>query len=265
MIDDDIAHIARVMRPSLCGFLGGPILPAEYWRKRLHELLDSCHLSKGQLCSIDSLLLQLDQFDAERSAKRNRLQRTASIRRPKTTLPGLEDNRRDTEGKGGRRNSVAALFVVPPDPAMCDDVKAHCRKVVRGPRAITRRSRIPVEAACPAADEIRPGQSATRANIDGSASMPDGHAANEHASPGEGDGRNASILLAAAVHELFADGLAATLNAAGAGNVLLGVRAMTLAQISAFEAWQDGIRQQLEMERFDGTIRTVNEDRMTQP
>lgn len=125
LIDEDIAHIQRVMRPSLCGFLGGPILPAEYWRRRLYVLLDSCHLTRVQLCSIDSLLSQLDQFDAERPAKRNRPLRTVSGRRPKTALPGLKDNRRDTEGKGDRSNSVAAMFAVPPEPAMCDDVKAH--------------------------------------------------------------------------------------------------------------------------------------------
>lgn len=45
LIDRDIAHIGRVMRPSLHGDLGGPILPATYWRKRLYQLLDSGHLS----------------------------------------------------------------------------------------------------------------------------------------------------------------------------------------------------------------------------
>jgi hypothetical protein len=63
LIDQDIAHIARVMRPSLCGDLGGPILPTTYWRKRLYKLLDSHHVTKTQLCSIDDLLLQLDQLD----------------------------------------------------------------------------------------------------------------------------------------------------------------------------------------------------------
>lgn len=67
-LDQEIAHIARVMQPSLEGDLGGPILPAEYWRLRLCQLLDSHHLTKGQLCSIDDLLLQLDQFDAEQHA-----------------------------------------------------------------------------------------------------------------------------------------------------------------------------------------------------
>jgi hypothetical protein len=62
LIDQDIAHIARVMRPALHGDLGGPILPASYWRQRLHMLLDADFLTKGQLRAIDSLLLQLDQF-----------------------------------------------------------------------------------------------------------------------------------------------------------------------------------------------------------
>jgi hypothetical protein len=65
LLDQDIAHIVRVMRPSLSGDLSGPILPAEYWRRRLYRLLDSRHLTKVQLCSIDDLLRQLDQFNAE--------------------------------------------------------------------------------------------------------------------------------------------------------------------------------------------------------
>jgi hypothetical protein len=64
LIDRDIAHISRVMRTSLHGDLGGPILPAAYWRNRLYELLDTGHLSHAQLCTVDSLLLQLDQFEA---------------------------------------------------------------------------------------------------------------------------------------------------------------------------------------------------------
>lgn len=61
--DQEIAHIARVMVPSLVGDLGGPILPAEYWRGRLHKLLDATHLTRAQLCALDSLLLQLDDFE----------------------------------------------------------------------------------------------------------------------------------------------------------------------------------------------------------
>jgi len=63
LIDQDIAHIKRVMKPSLCGDFGGPILPPEYWRKRLFCLLEAHHVTKTQLCSIDDLLLQLDELD----------------------------------------------------------------------------------------------------------------------------------------------------------------------------------------------------------
>lgn len=61
--DRDIEHIARVMGVSLRGDLAGPILPPAYWRKRLHQVLDSGHLSHAQLCMVDSLLLQLHQFE----------------------------------------------------------------------------------------------------------------------------------------------------------------------------------------------------------
>ena len=63
LIDQDSAHIRRVMEPALLGDLGGPILPPAYWRKRLHALLDAEHLTHAQLCVVDGLLLKLDQFD----------------------------------------------------------------------------------------------------------------------------------------------------------------------------------------------------------
>jgi hypothetical protein len=68
LIDQDIAHIARVMRPSLHGDGGTSILSTAYWRKRLHRLLDAHHVTKAQLCAIDSLLIELD--DCERNAAR---------------------------------------------------------------------------------------------------------------------------------------------------------------------------------------------------
>ena len=64
LIDEDIAHIGRVMPASMHGDFGGAILPAAYWRKRLNELLARDHLSKPQLCAIDGLLLQLEHLDA---------------------------------------------------------------------------------------------------------------------------------------------------------------------------------------------------------
>ncbi|MFL9964349.1 hypothetical protein PQR02_25440 [Paraburkholderia sediminicola] len=63
-IDREIAHLARVMRPSLVGGPCGPILPVQYWRWRLHRLLDVPHLTRAQLCALDSLLLQLGTFEA---------------------------------------------------------------------------------------------------------------------------------------------------------------------------------------------------------
>jgi hypothetical protein len=63
-IDREIAHLARVMRPSLVGGPSGPILAVQYWRWRLHRLLDAPHLTRAQLCALDSLLLQLGRFEA---------------------------------------------------------------------------------------------------------------------------------------------------------------------------------------------------------
>jgi hypothetical protein len=63
-LDKDIAHIACVMPAALAEGRGGPILSSEYWRRRLHKLLDASHLTRSQLCALDRLLLQLDAFDA---------------------------------------------------------------------------------------------------------------------------------------------------------------------------------------------------------
>ncbi|CAB3807564.1 hypothetical protein LMG28688_06574 [Paraburkholderia caffeinitolerans] len=60
LIDREIAHIRRVIPTSLAGDMAGPIFPADYWRQRLHRLLDSGNVNKSQLGEIDSLLLALD-------------------------------------------------------------------------------------------------------------------------------------------------------------------------------------------------------------
>jgi len=65
LIDGDITHIARAMRLSVQGDLAGPILPQTYWRERLYKLLDTGSLTHPQLCAVECLLLQLDQFEAE--------------------------------------------------------------------------------------------------------------------------------------------------------------------------------------------------------
>ncbi|WP_207000435.1 hypothetical protein [Trinickia mobilis] len=63
LIDQDITHVARMMRVSLLGDLAGPILPSSYWRKRVQQLRDVPSLTKAQLCAINDLLLELDAFD----------------------------------------------------------------------------------------------------------------------------------------------------------------------------------------------------------
>ncbi len=63
LIDQDIAHIRRVMEPSLLGDLAGPILPPPTGASVCNALLDAEHLTHAQLCAVDSLLLKLDQFD----------------------------------------------------------------------------------------------------------------------------------------------------------------------------------------------------------
>ncbi|MFT0172052.1 hypothetical protein ACLKMY_24080 [Paraburkholderia mimosarum] len=68
LIDQDIAHIRRVIPLSLAGDLGGPIIPATYWRQRLHGLLDTGHVNKSQLADIDSLLLMLDLHELNLAA-----------------------------------------------------------------------------------------------------------------------------------------------------------------------------------------------------
>lgn len=66
-IDLEIAHIARAMALALKSSANGraPVLPSAYWRERLHDLMDIHHLAHNQLCAIDTLLEQLDRFDAK--------------------------------------------------------------------------------------------------------------------------------------------------------------------------------------------------------
>jgi len=65
LFDLEIAHLARVMGASMIGDLAGPILPGAYWRERIYQLLDAQHLTNAQLRSLDSLLLQLDELEAQ--------------------------------------------------------------------------------------------------------------------------------------------------------------------------------------------------------
>jgi hypothetical protein len=65
-MDDDIAHVARVMAPSLRAFRGEPVLPPAYWRKRLERIQDDFPLTELQTFQIERLLGELDRFEAER-------------------------------------------------------------------------------------------------------------------------------------------------------------------------------------------------------
>jgi hypothetical protein len=64
-MDDDIAHVARVMVPSLSAFLGEPVIPPSYWRKRLHRMQGAFHLTDSQASTIRRLLGELELFEAQ--------------------------------------------------------------------------------------------------------------------------------------------------------------------------------------------------------
>ncbi|POR49701.1 hypothetical protein B0G62_1107 [Paraburkholderia eburnea] len=64
-IDQEIAHIMRVMVPSLLTDGTVPILSVEYWHRRLSNLLDSAQLSQTQFRTIDSLMTQLERLQLE--------------------------------------------------------------------------------------------------------------------------------------------------------------------------------------------------------
>jgi hypothetical protein len=63
-IDQEIAHIARVMMPSLQTASGIPILSSEYWHKRLLNLLDNACLSRSQFYTVDRLMVQIERVQA---------------------------------------------------------------------------------------------------------------------------------------------------------------------------------------------------------
>jgi hypothetical protein len=63
-VEQEIAHIARVMPPSLAGDFEMPVMGVAYWRKRLYTLLRQNHLTHVQLGTVDTLLRQLDGFEA---------------------------------------------------------------------------------------------------------------------------------------------------------------------------------------------------------
>ncbi|WP_205983112.1 MULTISPECIES: hypothetical protein [unclassified Paraburkholderia] len=63
-VEQEIAHIARVMPQSLAGNFEEPVMGPEYWRRRLHALLRQNHLTHMQLATVDTMLRQLDGFES---------------------------------------------------------------------------------------------------------------------------------------------------------------------------------------------------------
>ncbi|MFD1559765.1 hypothetical protein ACFSHT_29685 [Paraburkholderia silviterrae] len=72
LLDQEIAHITHAVRFSLCRAADETVLPAPYWRRRLNQLLASQHLTKAQLAAIDSLLRELDTYEAQNPESRSR-------------------------------------------------------------------------------------------------------------------------------------------------------------------------------------------------
>jgi len=69
-MDEDIAHVARVMVPSLSAFRGEPVLQPAYWRRRLQRIQSEFRLTETQTLQIQHLLGDLDRFEAESLAKK---------------------------------------------------------------------------------------------------------------------------------------------------------------------------------------------------
>ena len=68
LIDQEIAHIMRVMVPSLLTEATVPILSFDYWHKRLSNLLDTAQLSHAQFRTVDSLMTQLERLQMRSAA-----------------------------------------------------------------------------------------------------------------------------------------------------------------------------------------------------
>ncbi|WP_245004645.1 hypothetical protein [Paraburkholderia sacchari] len=67
-IDQEIAHVMRVMVPTLLSDSTVPILSFDYWHKRLSNLLDMAHLTHAQFRTVDSLMTQLEHLQATSAA-----------------------------------------------------------------------------------------------------------------------------------------------------------------------------------------------------
>jgi hypothetical protein len=71
LIDADIAHLQAVLSRWLAEPRGHDILTTDYWRRRLHAMINASHLTRAQLAAVDALLLRIDA--AERPASKPRV------------------------------------------------------------------------------------------------------------------------------------------------------------------------------------------------
>jgi hypothetical protein len=72
LIDQEIAHVARVMTASLHKASTNLILTPEYWHKRLSDLLDTAQLSQSQFRTVDTLMSQIERMLADAAPARAR-------------------------------------------------------------------------------------------------------------------------------------------------------------------------------------------------
>ena len=61
IIDADIQHVRSAMLRSLADYSDNPALGADYWRRRLNQLMNVQHLSRAHLRQVDALLAILDR------------------------------------------------------------------------------------------------------------------------------------------------------------------------------------------------------------
>jgi hypothetical protein len=64
LLENDIAHVKKLLPLSLMVYDADWLLDSAYWRRRLHQILRQNHLSKSNLQSIDALIAILDRFEA---------------------------------------------------------------------------------------------------------------------------------------------------------------------------------------------------------
>ncbi|MCX5542912.1 hypothetical protein M3A49_26060 [Paraburkholderia sp. CNPSo 3076] len=67
-IDDEIAHITRVMAPSLSAGTTPAVFSFDYWYARLCALLDLAQITPSQFRTVDALMVELESRQAATGA-----------------------------------------------------------------------------------------------------------------------------------------------------------------------------------------------------